>query len=112
MENELYCEHLTEYGCCKLKEKPGQFGTVCEIYKTPELCELIKEIPMTPVVSSNISRVGWKKFTLRILFAKGTKYEYFGVPRELATELIGSKSVGRLFYAKVAKNFEFKKKED
>jgi len=70
-----------------------------------------EEVKMTPVISSNISQVGWKDGTLRILFAKGTKYEYLGVPRELATELIGSKSVGKVFYAKVAKNFEFRKKE-
>ena len=111
MGNELYCEQLTEYGCCKLKEKPGQFGTMCEIYKTPELCELI-EIPMTAVVSSNIRAVGWVRGVLRILFAKRTKYEYFGVPKALALELIGSKSVGKLFYEKVAKKFEFKQKED
>jgi len=110
MGNELYCEHLTEYGCCRLKIEGS--SEVCRVYKTPELCDMLKEIPMVKVVSSNISAVGWKKNALRIMFNKGTKYEYFGVPRALAMKLIKSPSIGSFFYKNIAKKFEFKQKED
>ena len=53
----------------------------------------------TPVSSSNLISVGYDapSQTLEVEFAGGSQYQYFDVPSQVHTELIGAGSVGKYF---------------
>lgn len=64
-------------------------------------------IEMNPVVSSNITHVGYRQTdqTLRIKFGSGGVYDYTEVPVELVKELIENKSIGSFFHKNIRKQW-------
>lgn len=63
----------------------------------------------TPVSSSNIASVGYEPdtSTLQVEFNNGTIYDYYDVPEETYTALIGAGSVGSFFHANIRNTFSF-----
>ena len=64
------------------------------------------ELPMivrSPVVSSNISSVGYDapSLTLEIEFHSGKVYQYFDVPEQVYGEFVGAASLGSYFNAQI-----------
>lgn len=63
-------------------------------------------IPMTPVVSSNIAAVGYNcpSSTLRIQFSSGTQYDYQNVSNDLFQALLTAESIGSFFSKNIKSN--------
>lgn len=63
----------------------------------------------TPVVSSDLSEVGYDPTTmvLEIVFHSGGTYQYFDVPETVYQELLSSESIGRFFHAHVKNNYRY-----
>ncbi len=68
-------------------------------------------VEMQPVVSSNVSAVGYddEAETLIVEFVKGSTYEYRGVPRNLYEALLASQSVGGFLNANIKGAFPYDK---
>lgn len=59
---------------------------------------------MTPVVSSQISAIGWADEKLYVCFSNnGAVYVYDDVPEDVSGRLINSASVGSEFHALIRK---------
>jgi hypothetical protein len=65
------------------------------------------------VTSSNIKAVGHDptRNVLEVEFSNGAVWQYDGVPRELADQLVKSDSVGRFFAQNVRNQFPAKRVE-
>jgi hypothetical protein len=61
------------------------------------------KIKMTPVESSNLSKVGFdgKEKELHVVFTNGSHYKYTGVPRKVFTEMMKAESHGKFLNASV-----------
>lgn len=72
------------------------------------LQELIKEIPMYKVASSNISALGYNstRHVLRVLFSNNVSYLYFEVEPAMWELLIRSQSKGKFFTEHITKHKE------
>jgi len=70
-----------------------------------------EDIEMTPVVSSNISAIGFKGDTLRVTFTNGATYETSGASQADYDSFLASKSKGIHFNKNLKRAFEFKKIE-
>lgn len=59
--------------------------------------EPLPDIPLVPVVSSNVAAIGYdpETQTARIRFKDGQTYRYAGVPQELHETVMGSESIGK-----------------
>lgn len=57
----------------------------------------------TPVVSSNLSTVGYDPSTqtMEIEFADGAVYQYFDVPAHIHDGLLSAPSAGQYFHAQI-----------
>ena len=66
---------------------------------------------MTPVVSSNLAKVGYDPDTreVHIEFTTGGKYIYENVPPEIYTDMMAAPSIGRFFMQRIKKEFEARK---
>ena len=67
-------------------------------------------IQMTPVKSSQLASVGYDPATqtLAIIFTRGTRrYDYVGVPQNVADGLAKAESPGRFFGASIRGAYEF-----
>ena len=62
--------------------------------------------PMTQVVSSNLSAVGWADDTLTVEFNNGATYEYDGVSREEFYSLRDAASPGGYFNRSIKGRYE------
>lgn len=77
--------------------------------------EEIKDIPLTPVQSSQIHAIGHDAAnnTLRIQFkgkdGPGSTYDYPGVPADKHADFLKAESVGKFFGAHIKGKFDFKK---
>lgn len=74
--------------------------------------EEANDFDMQPVVSSQISQVGYKPETrqLRVVFNhKGSIYDYEGVSQEVFDSLVNAPSVGSYFTAAVKNSFTFRR---
>lgn len=62
-----------------------------------------------PVNSSNIASVGYEPdtSTLQVEFNNGTVYDYYDVPENTYTALIGAGSVGSYFHTNIRNTFSF-----
>lgn len=67
--------------------------------------ELIKEIPMYKVASSNISAIGYspKRQVLRVIFGNNSSYLYFNVEPIIWDGLIKSHSKGKYLTENITK---------
>lgn len=54
-------------------------------------------IPLTPVKSSNISKLGWADGTLHVEFANGGLFSYAGVTNDVYQLLLNAPSIGTHF---------------
>ena len=70
-----------------------------------DLNELIKEIPMYKVTSSNISAIGYNsnRQVLRVMFGNNTSYLYFEVEPAIWELLIRSQSKGKFLTEHITK---------
>lgn len=66
---------------------------------------------MIPVVSTNLSAVGYDAIakTLVIAFYHGGVYEYYGVPKSEYTGLLESESKGKYFHAHIKDVYDYVK---
>lgn len=57
-----------------------------------EVQEALQDVPMIPVMSSNLAAVGYikNKLELTIAFLDGSIYRYYGVPEEEYLDLMGA----------------------
>ncbi|WP_123599080.1 KTSC domain-containing protein [Pseudomonas frederiksbergensis] len=62
-----------------------------------------------PVSSSNIASVGYEPgtSTLQVEFNDGSVYDYYDVPEDTYTALIGAGSVGSFFHSNIRNTFSF-----
>lgn len=58
---------------------------------------------LIPVVSSNISQIGYENSSLYVLFNNGSLYEYFNVPEILFNNLMSAPSHGQYLDAHIKK---------
>ncbi|WP_304393224.1 KTSC domain-containing protein [uncultured Clostridium sp.] len=72
------------------------------------LQELIKEIPMYKVASSNISALGYnsKRQVLRVMFSNNASYLYFEVEPAMWELLIRSQSKGKFLTEHITRHKE------
>lgn len=69
-------------------------------------------IELKPVIgSSNIAAEGYDKETqeLQLEFKGGGLYAYDGVPQEVYDALVGARSVGKEFHAKIRDQYKTRK---
>ena len=73
-----------------------------------KLLELGKNIKLNPIMSSNISGIGYDESNrlLSVMFKGGSKYLYENVEKEVFTAICNSESVGRALNECVVKNKE------
>lgn len=66
-------------------------------------------IIMEPVVSSNVSAVGYdgKSKKLRVEFLNGMVYDYDNVPEAEYQDLLNAGSVGKQFNAAIRNNYSY-----
>lgn len=62
-------------------------------------------IKMTPVSSSSISEIGYKRRTMQVKFNNGRLYEFKKVPRLLFDKFVISLSKGQFFLKEVKDNY-------
>lgn len=69
------------------------------------------EIPLLPVISSNILAVGYDEpsRTLAVQFISGDVYRYADVPPQAHAALMAAKSIGKHFGAEIKPRFQFVK---
>jgi hypothetical protein len=60
--------------------------------------DIIRDIVMRPVKSSNLHSVGWKDGILIIKFNNRRVYQYPNVPQEIFEGLVRAESPGRVFH--------------
>lgn len=67
--------------------------------------------PMTPVLSSSLSAVGYDaaKSQLFIAFRDGTRYQYFVVPLAIFKELMAADSHGQYFDRFIRNRFPYQR---
>jgi hypothetical protein len=63
------------------------------------------------VVSSNISRIGYQRGTLYIMFNSGVAYAYPGVPFPTYNNMAEAESVGQFFHHHIKNKFTHTKLE-
>ena len=54
-------------------------------------------IQLTPVKSSNITKLGWNDGVLHVEFSNGGLFSYSGVTSQMYNELLEAKSIGAHF---------------
>jgi len=70
---------------------------------------------MIPVVSSTIRYIGYRNETeniksrLTVIFNSGTRYYYYGVPRDLWDRFKEAESVGQFFIRHIKGLFDYQK---
>ena len=66
---------------------------------------------MQEVISSNISHVGYDEENkiLKIRFKQGGEYHYFGVPKEVHTQLLTAQSLGTYLNRNIKSIYSFTK---
>lgn len=64
---------------------------------------------MVPVVSSNLSAIGWDQGTLRVQFTNGGVYDYAHVPEGVFMALMSADSKGKYFAEHVKKTYQYTK---
>ncbi len=62
---------------------------------------------MIPVVSSDLSAVGYNGGVLVIRFHSGGTYQYSGVPESVYQGLMGAPSHGRYFHANIKGRYPY-----
>jgi hypothetical protein len=62
---------------------------------------------MVPVMSTNVSAVGFDNGTLRIQFFNGSEYEYSGVPESVFNEMKNAVSAGAYFAQHIKGQYSF-----
>ena len=69
------------------------------------LNQVIDNIPMYKIVSSNISFIGYSEEykILKVIFTTGATYIYFGVPEVIWKELLNTESKGKFLNESVIK---------
>lgn len=80
----------------------SQVTTFTQIANNSEVStatQLLSQIEMIPVVSSNIAAIGYSDSSsvLQVDFMNGTRYRYFDVPTQVFTAFLASRSKGRYF---------------
>lgn len=65
--------------------------------------------PMHPVISSQISYVGYEEETkeLFVTFKNGSTYKYEGVSKNIFDTLLSSTSVGSYFFMEIKNHYNF-----
>lgn len=73
-----------------------------------KLLELGKNIKLNPVLSSNISGIGYDELNklMAVMFKGGTKYLYENVEKEVFIAITNSESIGKALNECVVKNKE------
>jgi hypothetical protein len=63
----------------------------------------------TPINSSNLAEVGYDptSSTLEIMFVDGRVYQYFDVPENIHTGLLGAASAGQFFHREIRGVYRF-----
>lgn len=76
-----------------------------------EEADLLGNVRMFPVSSSNLAAVGYDKeaYELTIAFLDGSIYRYYGVPREEYTGLMRADSHGEHFYDNIRLIYPFER---
>ena len=64
---------------------------------------------MIPVVSSDLSSVGYENGTLYIRFRSGGTYMYFYVPEDVYRGLMSASSNGRYFHAYIKNQYAYRR---
>lgn len=64
---------------------------------------------MIPVVSSNLSSVGYENGVLYVSFRHGGIYSYEGVPYEVYQNLLKAPSKGKYFAAYIKNSYPYRK---
>jgi hypothetical protein len=64
---------------------------------------------MIPVVSSNLSRVGFEQGILVIEFKSGGRYRYMHVPEMVFKSLLLAESKGKFFDSNIKDKYPFQK---
>lgn len=64
---------------------------------------------MIPVVSSNLSRVGFEHGVLIVEFRGGGRYRYVHVPEMVFNSLLIAESKGKFFDRNIVDNYPFQK---
>lgn len=64
---------------------------------------------MKPVVSSNISSIGYENGTLYVQFHRGGLYSYSDVPRNVYENLMAASSHGKYFAAYIKNVYRYQK---
>ncbi len=66
---------------------------------------------MTPVVSSNLSGVGYSRTLqiLRVRFKHGGVYDYYNVPEFKYTDFMNSQSKGKYFRQSIKEAYKFRR---
>lgn len=67
------------------------------VNRTGDMTTTKERIPLTPVKSSNISKLGWHDGVLHVEFSNGGLFSYAGVSNQLYNELLIAKSIGSHF---------------
>ena len=80
--------------------------------KTPTSVDFdaaLKAFQMKPVVSSQISEIGYSPAysILRVQFKNGSVYEYQDVPKEIYEALEMAASIGKFFSASIRSKYAF-----
>ena len=65
--------------------------------RTGDLTTIKNGIQLTPVKSSNISKLGWNDGVLHVEFSNGGLFSYSGVTSQMYEELMKAKSIGSHF---------------
>ena len=60
-----------------------------------------------PVVSSNISLVGWADDQLYVAFKSGGAYRYADVPNQVFVDFLAAESAGKFFHSDVKPQYAF-----
>ena len=67
----------------------------------------VKSMNMTPVISSDISSVGYENGTLYIRFNSGGMYSYSDVPYSVYQGLMSASSQGKYFHAYIKGHYSY-----
>lgn len=80
-------------------------------YASTKLADVAFDIPMKPVISSNLAAVGYDAAseTLRVKFKSGLVYTYSGVPYTVFYALSKASSLGSYFYYNIRTSYPYTK---
>lgn len=67
------------------------------VNRTGDMTTTRGAIPLTPVKSSNIAKLGWNDGVLHVEFSNGGLFSYSGVTSQMYEELMRAGSIGSHF---------------